>query len=305
MAGYQVVRLEQLGRFSEAADLAEAMRQRALDLSPDKAPNQLSANAAIAHAFAGQWDLARTRADEARKGVDDADAAGKPDAFKDAVIEELDFFALMQLAQDGKIDDARRNFAARSEWTNVGYGAVWAENDALRKGARPEQLFGALANSRDELFEQNRQKALAQALQSDTDNKSLFNHIVPYAKIEEYEKLSKAVWNTAAGDIISDKPYLNTQYWMLSAASFPPGLGITRTDALLLHAALQAKARDKGFVYFLIPNNPSVSLVMFGNRGDASMPAQFYLDADAVIAELRQVLPSPAELAARDVKHVN
>ena len=40
----------------------------------------------------------------------------------------------------------------------------------------------------------------------------------------------------------------------------------------------------------------------FGNPGDAAMPAQLYLDADAVIAELRQVIPSPDELKARQAK---
>ena len=75
---------------------------------------------------------------------------------------------------------------------------------------------------------------------------------------------------------------------------------MTQPDAVMLHAALMAKARGfKGFIHFMNPRMPTMALIMFGNTGDAEMSAPFYCDADAVIAELRQIIPSPEELEAR------
>jgi len=296
-------RLELLGHYAEAASLREAIRVRGKQLETGKASNFYAALCAVTLGLAGQWDLAKTRADEARKGVDDADTAGKPDVLKAAILENLDFFQLQRLAHDGHMADARRNFAARSQWPSVSAGAVSAMIDMLRQGATPDELTGALAQSREATFAANRQKGMAQLLQSDTDNKSLFNHIIAYTKIDEYERQSKAVWDTKGSDIISDKPYLDTQMWVLSTAKIQPIWGIVAPDALLLHAALQAKARGfKGFIYSQDPRQLGFAFVLFGNRGDAAMSDQFYLDADAVIAELQQIIPSPAELEIRRAK---
>ena len=296
-------RLEQLGRFAEAATLREAILVRLTNLATSQQPNWASAASAISLAMAGQWDLANTRADEARKGVDDADAAGKPDTNKGQVLDALDFFQLLQLAHQGKIDEARRNFAARTAWTSVSQGVVWQEADILRKGAKPDQLFGALAKSGTEQFEARRQQVAATALQADTDNKTLFNYITPYAKIDQYERLSRFVWDTTHSGIIAEKPSENSKFWLLSSGPLEPIWAITRPDLYMLHSALQAKARGfKGFVFIMSPANLTNAWVMFGNPGDAAMPAQLYLDADAVIAELRQVIPSPDELKARQAK---
>ena len=309
------VRLQQLGRFAEAATLVEAVRVRALELSQEGKPNGFVAFAAVAEALAGNWSLAKTRADEARAGLDEADAAGTPDAQKGQVIDYLDFLAVLQLAHDGHLDDARRNFAARSEWSNVNSGAVWAATDLLRAGARPDQLTGALAHSRTELEAAFRQRGLAQLAQAAGDNKTLFSRIVPYAHIDEYEKLSKAVWNTGKSDIMGDKPMEHSHFWLFTTARLDGTWAVTWPDALLLHAALQAKARGQKFVYIANPGQLNSAWVLFGNpavAGGAPPPvapaagvlpaelAPLTLDPDAVIAELRLVIPSPDELKARE-----
>ena len=73
-------------------------------------------------------------------------------------------------------------------------------------------------------------------------------------------------------------------------------------DAMLLHAALAARAQGfKGLLYFTTRSVNESSLVAFVNPGP-DVPPQFYIDADAVITELRQLIPSPEDLAARRAK---
>ena len=87
---------------------------------------------------------------------------------------------------------------------------------------------------------------------------------------------------------------------MVSTFTLFGSSAFARQDAQVLHSALVAKAR--GYKGFMLLNGTTVddtALVMFGNAGDPDMPAMLYLDADAVIAELRQVIPSPEELEVR------
>ena len=55
-----------------------------------------------------------------------------------------------------------------------------------------------------------------------------------------------------------------------------------------------------GMVFRLIPDDPRIAFVYFADRGEAGMSDGQYLDADAVIADLRKVIPSPEELKARE-----
>ena len=75
---------------------------------------------------------------------------------------------------------------------------------------------------------------------------------------------------------------------------------LTQPDILLLHAALQAKARGYGgLVFRLIPDQPRIAFVYFTNQGATGISDQQYLDADTVIADLRKVIPSPEDIKAR------
>ena len=297
--GSHCVRLEEMGRFEEAAALREAMVNRANSVTEGGSGAWLLAATATTHAMAGHWTLAKDRATEARSKLDKADEEGKPDPLRSQIIEQLDFLGVVELMHEGKIDEARRNFAARSDW-NVSIGQKWQLADQLRKGARPDQLFGALAKSGDEQWEDQRKRSMAALLQADTNNRMLFSNILPYATVQDYEKMSRQVWRADKSKMIGEKPMKNSKFYVVSTFTLFGSSAFARQDAQVLHSALVAKAR--GYKGFMLLNGTTVddtALVMFGNAGDPDMPAMLYLDADAVIAELRQVIPSPEELEVR------
>ncbi|NBC37086.1 hypothetical protein GTZ99_11010 [Novosphingobium sp. FSY-8] len=292
-------RLEDQGRFKDAAALREAWLNRLNSINSESTRSWPLVTAAISHALAGDWDASKARALRARAQLDKLDEEGKPDSERSNVIEALDFLDVLVLHHEGRVDEARRNFAARSQW-DVSFGAVVQATDMLRRGARPEQLFGALGKSGDELRQDMRRRAMARMLQTDSNNRTLYTNILPYAQIDAYEKLSRPVWNTDKSRYIAEKPVRNSKFYFMSFPADPTIPVFVRPDALMLHAALLAKAKGfKGFQWGKSNDVEGVALVMFGNAGDADMPAAMYIDADAVIAELRQIIPSPDELAAR------
>jgi hypothetical protein len=211
------------------------------------------------------------------------------------VVEILDLVTVVQLAHDGKLADARRNFAARSQWLEPSFGAVMEVNRRLRQGASEAELFGALADTPEKLWQQRRDAQLARLLKSDSDNKTLFNAIFPYAKVEDYEAASKAVWNTDKSKMMLKKQS-DAGYWTIFSSS----QALVSADAIMLHAALQAKAKGKhGFIIVILPRRPMLAFVRFADPADGTVPASMYLDADAVIAELQQTIPTPEAIKAR------
>jgi hypothetical protein len=236
------VRLEEMGRFEEAATLREAMVNRANSVTENGSGAWLLAATATTHAMAGHWALAKDRAAEARAKLDKADEEGKPDPLRSQIIEQLDFLGVVELMHEGKIDEARRNFAARSDW-NVSNGQKWQLADQLRKGARPDQLFGALGKSGDEHWEDQRKRTMAALLQSDTNNRMLFSNILPYATVQDYEKMARQVWRADKSRMIGDKPLKNSKFYVVSTFSLFGSSAFARQDAQVLHSALVAKAR--------------------------------------------------------------
>lgn len=290
------LRLEDVGRFAEAVAQREALIILLAAISTTSKDSSVMAETAVAHALAGSWDKAAARAAEARTNMDTLAAAGKPEADQSQVVELLDFFDVLKLAHDGKPDEARRNFAARSQWTAPSLGVVMAATERLRQGAKPDQLFGALGKPADALWQRRRELAIAQRIETDKNNRSLFTYILPYANIRGYESLSKDVWRTDKPRLIERAPMADSKFWFMSINSD----AMTQPDALLLHAAMQAKAKGfPGFVFLAGRGRPSTALVQFGRKDDPAIAAPLYLDADAVIAEMRQLIPSPAELEAR------
>ncbi len=293
-------RLSEVGRFTESAaaiddaiDWNKAIKQDVQSSFPDVAGS-------IAHALAGNWPRATELAKRGRTNLETRSADGKAEENASSIVELLDFYDIIALTRDGKVKDARRNFAARSKWLAPAFGQVQEVNRRLRVGAAPEELFGALEKTPDAMFAERRDQRLATLLQLDKNNRSLFSMILPYASVEAYERLSKRVWKTAGNALISKTPntVLNAFY-----LNIYDGDGLTQPDALLLHAALQAKARGKtGFSYFLDTQRPSTGFVRFGNAGDEGIPASKYIPADDVIAELRQVIPPPEEVELRKAR---
>jgi hypothetical protein len=254
-----------------------------------------SARAALSHALAGDFDKAAALSATARTILDDRRNAGTAEADAPQVIEILDLVGVVQLAHDGKVAEARRNFAARSQWLEPSLGAVMEVDRRLRVGASEPELFGALSDTPEKLWQRRRDARMAQVLKSDSDNKTLFNAILPYAKVEDYEAASKAVWDTGKSKMMLSKA-TDSGYWTMVSLSSP----LVATDSMMLHAALQAKLKGKqGFMLVILPRRPILGFARFADPGDGTIPASMYLDADEVIADLKQTIPTPEAIKAR------
>jgi hypothetical protein len=289
--------LEEERRFAEAAAVRDSQDVLASGLGEDNRSVEPKASATVSHALAGQWQEADTRAKDARAGLAARAAAGKPDSNASAIVELLDLYDILRMAHDGKLASARRSFAARSQWMAPSFGQVIAANALLREGAAADELFGSLARTPDEMWRERRDQALATALESDKNNKRLWSRILPYASATDYERLSRQIWNGAKSKMIG-----KTENKLLNA--FPVILynadALTQVDGIMLHSAVVAKERGfPGFVLLMIPSNPNIGWVRFGKPGDPGFTVDRYLDADAVIAELKQVIPTPEDLVIR------
>ncbi len=289
--------LEDVGRFGDAAQKREAYIALIEGLKPDDANSLYYARAALSFALAGNWEKAESRASFARSNLAARDAKGVPDSEAARAVEVLDLYDIAKAANAGKMTEARRSFAARSQWLNPSFGAVMETNRRLRGGAKPDELFGSLAHSADQMWEERRANALAVRLQKDTDNKTLFNLINAYAKVSEYEALSKNTWRT-------DKPRMITKEGDAKTGRFTvfalyPSQG--SYDSLILHSALQAQARGKqGFNMIMMLDDDALrASVRFLNRGEPESDDTLFIDAATAVAELSKVIPSPTELEAR------
>ncbi|WEK45715.1 MAG: hypothetical protein P0Y56_11820 [Candidatus Andeanibacterium colombiense] len=300
--GY-AARLEEVGRFADAAVQHEAMIATVEGLKAKEKESSFYARAAIGHALAGEWDRAKERADFARSNMADRRARGVPDDDSSRIVELLDLYEVLRLEHDGQAAQARRNFAARSQWVEPSLGQVMEADRRLREGASSGELFGALAKAPEELWQERRDAELAVKLQADTDNKELFNLILPYAKIDDFEGRSNVTWRVAKSKMMAEKPDEDSGMWRL----FSAGNVQTAADSIVLHAALQAQAKGKeGFTLVMLPPSSktaygpvTIAWVHFADRSETGAEASRFLSADQVVAELSQVIPSPETLKAR------
>jgi hypothetical protein len=205
--------------------------------------------------------------------------------------EGLDFLDVLDKAASGQIDSARSTFAARSHWMVPGTAAVALATERLRAGAKPAQLTGALANDPETI----RKTVFEQRIAALTEGKGapnlLWSAIRAPVAASAYTALARNSWKT-------DK----SKYMIVSKAGSGPGevivitngSGVAAGEALLLHAALIAKTRDKaGFMLMPLRKRIDVASIRFGNPGDPGFPADMMLDADTVIAGIAPIIPEP------------
>ena len=298
-------KLEETGRFSEAAEKREGLITMLEGLDLEQKDSVYYARAALSHALAGQWEKATERSDFARFNMNNRRAEGVPEDNAARVVEILDLFSIVEQANNGDMAAARRLFAGRSQWVEPSFGAVMETNKRLREGAEEADLIGPLAKTPEEMWQSRYDDLLAVKLQKDTDNDTLFNLIQPYAKVKEFESRTKRTWRTNKSKMMSKEADDEGQ-WRI----FASGNIYTAIDSIMLHAALQAKARGKeGFTMMVVLPSTSnvtyyyqivtVGFTRFVNPGEEGADAALYIPAQEVIDELSSVIPSPAELKLR------
>lgn len=289
-------RLEESRRFSDAALERELLIDVIEGQKPEFKGSLPYAMAALDHALAGDSARAAQREADARANIDSRVAAGKAEDNAAAVVEVLDLLGIVNQAGQGKLAEARRMFAARSQWLSPSFGTVMEVNRRLRTGAAPEELFGALARTPEALWAERRDKERIRRLATDSNNKTLFGSLFSYESIKDFEGTSKAVWRTDKSRLMLKEPLKQSQHWAIVS----PGNGFAGLDGIVLHAALMAKARaKKGFLMNMHLSRPTFGEVSFVDPGETGVNPELYLDADAVIAALSPLIPSPETLAQR------
>jgi hypothetical protein len=145
-------------------------------------------------------------------------------------------------------------------------GAAEGVAALLLPGCTPKRI-GMLAESRLQRENRQRERMLAALAERDKNNRTLFSYILPYAAIGAFEAQSKQVWNTQKSKmaIMPKEPRPNGL-----VAYFNDGAPLTQPDALLLHAALMAKAQGKMFNFFVNGQKPSIAWVRLAPRATAA-----------------------------------
>jgi hypothetical protein len=273
------------GDFRGAAEDYETWLQFMGTLNTEHPGMLIQAQAALAHALAGDPARAETRAAEARAAL-----AAEPEAqTAQAATEVLDLYQVWKNAHEGRAADARLLFANRTAWLRPSAGAVAEVARQLQQGAAPDSLTGILAGDpgrfRTEQINRRRDE-----LKSD---KNRFALIRPYFAQGAYDRFSTNVWRTDHSRYFARDE--NDRLHATSVSVMRDGFGTPASYALLLHTALVARAQGKN-AFLVMPGQQNVALnfVRLGNRGDAAMIGPMTFDAARVIADLSPMIPQPA-----------
>jgi hypothetical protein len=301
--GGEAARLEEWGKFSEAAQLREALVDLDKRATPDALGSTLIASSAVTLLLAGDLALAETRIREAQANAETRRTEGSPESNAAELVELVDLYGILKTAQDGDMKSARRLFSARSRWIAPSFGVVLEATRRLRKDAPADELIGALALAPEALIRDRIDTRRAAVLAKDDDNKTLFFLIPSVDSPSLYEGLSKQVWRTDRSSMILPKAD-PAKSKMKMETLFLYGQDIEATlQAYMLHAALLAKARGhEGFVILpIITEKVIAASFVTGAKGEPGLPAPFFNKAEDVIATLSDVIPDPATSKARRV----
>jgi hypothetical protein len=300
----EAARLEELGRFTEAAALRDAMMGYNAKTTTKGRNSLLIAEAALSHALGGDMTGATKLAADAHANFDKNTADGNPDSSGSEYVEVMDLLTIVTTAQTD-LKAARRLFAGRSAWPSASLGSVIEVDRRLRTGASADELIGSLAKTPEQMLTERADAARAAALTSDGDNKTLWRLLPRTIGASSYEAVSKRAWNTKKSPLLVPIDPKKPRSYDILALSY--GDPVVERDAFKLHAALLAKARgQQGFAILQIYNDSTdyvSAVILTGNRGDPGLAAPIFNDADAVIADLSTIIPSPEVLTARKDKH--
>ena len=287
------------GDFAGAADDLQTLRAlldsiRSEEKGPIKLP-ALTSGIAVDYALAGQMDKARALGAEARKDVEEL-AAGPEAMSRNTEIsqaaEALDFLGVIEKLANGQLDAARAAFAARSRWLQPGAAAVATLSERLRAGAKPDQLTGALATEPEAIRKTFFDVRYAAMTEGKNAAGLLWGAIRNPISGGAYSGLARNTWRIEKSKYLTAAKRGNLRGWVGIVVT--NGDGVPAGEALLLHAALIAKARGKtGFVIAPVRQRIDVAFVKFANAGDSGFPADLLVDAQAVTDGLAPVIPQP------------
>ncbi len=303
----QASRLEELGRFVEAAAVRDALVDYDDATTRELRQSTWLAQAAVAQALAGNREAAAERAARARANFEARRAAGKPDGNAAEYVELMDLYAIIDAASGGELKAARRLFAARSQWVAASFGSVLAVNRRLREGAAADELIGGLARDADQLWKEREDARRAEALARDADNRSLFRLIPPFVTAAAYEAQSKTVWRTDKSRLLlpnkpaKDGKESKAKAELLFLYGVDPRVA---GEAYLLHAALLAKSRGQpGFALQpILSERIFAGRIVIGKRGEPGLSDAVFHDAEDVIRELSPIIPDPETLKLRQAR---
>lgn len=296
----QAERLEEWGRFADAAAVREAHVDFNKRTMPELRSSAVIARAAIALALAGNTDLSDTRIAEARANADKRRAAGDTERDASEIVELFDLHAIIRQSQRGELAAARRLFAARSQWVAASFGSVVEVTKRLRTDATADEMIGGLSRDPEALWKERLETRRAEALAKDADNATLFRLIPSVDSAAAYRGLSKQVWRTDKSKLVIElkddsKSKLKMERMFHYGADFD-----ALFPAYALHAALLAKSRGhQGFAMLpMFADRIAYAAFITGNKGDPGLSEPMFADAEEVIAALSPVIPSPETIRA-------
>ena len=254
----------------------------------------LRAKAALDLALTGDLaaseDLAGTARGELQDEMDSGLALSNANIVAEAT-ELLDLRAIVVSLASGDPGTARTAFAARSLWMAAGPGVMAALTDRLCAGASPAHPVGAPAQDGAALRTEARRRAMA-AMTADPAKAEpwLWTAMRGYQTDDLYKAWSHGVWKTDKSPYVArktGKETVNGEFLFVG-----PSNGPAAGEALLMHAALLARARgEPGFVIFPRRQFANGAWVRFGKSGGPGLPAVAWLDASEVIAALSDRFP--------------
>lgn len=293
-------RLDMAGRFAESATIWDALAESDAENSPELNSSVILARSAVAHALAGQADLAATQSKAAAANAAKRKADGEPENDASELVELTDLYNILETARTGDLKSARRLFSARSQWVGASLGSVLEVNRRLREGAAPDELIGGLSRDSDQLWTEHAETSRAALLAKDSDNKALFQLVPSTRTAAAYTAQSKPVWRTDKSKLIIKTKADETKSKM--ELMFLPWVDpAVALDSYVLHAALIARSRGhQGFIFTpIIGDKLLAASFRSGNRGEKGLPDVLFVDAKDAIAKLEPVIPSPETLKAK------
>lgn len=258
----------------------------------EKEPSaSFNAQAALFAAMAGDAATARTRLSAARAQATKDAASG--DAVKYAVSaattdEAIGATEVALALAEGRPADARRLLGARERWALIPQGVAATLVGRVAEATPPAERSALLAKGEQALWAEVRD---ARVKLIDEDDKRLWMNTASLTVDQRYAELSRVVWTAEKKPkllIKSKSPDARAEY--LSALG--RGYGIPAGEALMLHAALIARARGKqGFVVLPLRKDPAMMGVRFVSAGEPKVPAAGMLKADEIITALGSRFP--------------